>query len=97
MVAKTGHRLMARTAGTVATGVVGVAAYEVLRTAMAKAPLRAAGVTATAWGLRGIRKAENGAERARLAVGDVVAEARERVGEEAPPPTVTDTRHDHDH
>lgn len=52
-------------------------------------------MAATALGLRGVRKAEEGAERARLAVGDVVAEARERIGEEARPPAVTG--HDHEH
>ena len=45
-------------------------------------------MTATAWGLRGTRKAEEAAERARLKVADVVAEARERIGEEAPPPAI---------
>jgi hypothetical protein len=44
-----------------------------------------------------VRKAEEGAESARLKVADVVAEARERIGEEVPPPAVADTAHDHDH
>lgn len=89
--------LLVKAASTVVTGVVGVAAYEGLRKAVAKAPIREAAVTTTAWGLRGVRKAEVGAESARLKVADVVAEARERVGEEAPPPAVADTSHTHDH
>jgi hypothetical protein len=89
--------LLVKAASTVVTGVVGVAAYEGLRKAVAKAPIREAAVTTTAWGLRGVRKAEVGAESARLKVADVVAEARERVGEEAPPPAVADTAHTHDH
>jgi Protein of unknown function (DUF1490) len=91
------HGLVAKAVGTVLTGAVGVAAYDAVRKAVAKAPVREASVTATALGLRGVRKAEVGAERARLAVGDVVAEARERIGEEAPPPAVGEVEHDHDH
>ncbi|MCX2712681.1 DUF1490 family protein [Mycolicibacterium sp. J2] len=87
--------LAAKAASTVVTGAVGVAAYEALRKTAAKLPAREATVTMTAWGLRGVRKAEERAERARLAVGDVVAEARERIGEEAPPPAVA--AHDHEH
>lgn len=79
------HGLLAKAVPTVATGVVGVAAYE----ALAKAPWRKATVIATAWGLRVVREAELktkvSAERARLAVADVLAEAVERVGEDRPP------------
>lgn len=89
--------LLAKAVGTVATGVVGVAAYDALRKAVAKAPVRETAVSATALGLRGVRKAEEGAERARLTVGDVVAEARERIGEEARPPAAVDADHDHEH
>ncbi|MBB2992070.1 hypothetical protein FHR72_003566 [Mycolicibacterium iranicum] len=91
------HVFLAKAASTVVTGAVGVAAYQGVRKAVAKAPLREASVTATAWALRGVRKAEEGAESARLKVADVVAEARERIGEESPPPAVTDTAHPHDH
>ena len=54
-------------------------------------------MTTTEWGLRGMRKAEEGAESARLKMADVMAEARERIGEEVPPPAVTETAHDHEH
>lgn len=93
----TWYRLAAKAASTVATGVVGAAAYELMRKAIAKVPLREASVSATALGLRGVRKAEEGAERARLNIADVVAEARERIGEEAVPPTGEVGSHDHDH
>ena len=89
--------LLVKAASTVVTGAVGVAAYNGVRKALAKAPLREASVSATALALRGARKAEEGAESARLKVADVVAEARERIGEEAPPPAVSDSDHDHDH
>jgi len=46
--------------------------------------------------LRGTRKAEEAAESARLRISDVMAEARERIGEEAPTPAVGDAQ-DHDH
>jgi hypothetical protein len=91
------YGLLAKAASTVVTGAVGVAAYEGLRKVVAKAPVREAAVTTTAWTLRGVRKAEEGAESARLKVADVVAEARERIGEEAPPPSVSGTAHAHDH
>ncbi len=68
------------------TGVVGAAAYE----ALAKAPWRTMTVSAAAVGLRGARATERvtkqAAERARLATADVLAEAAERVGEQAPVP-----------
>jgi len=90
------NALLAKAVSTVATGAVGVAAYDGLRRAVKAAPTHEAAVTTTAWSLRGIRKAEEGAERARLAIGDVVAEARGRLGEETSPPAV-DTEHNHDH
>ncbi|OMC09756.1 hypothetical protein A5735_18310 [Mycolicibacter heraklionensis] len=88
--------LLAKAASTVFTGLVGVSAYEVARRALAKAPLHEAAVTATEWSLRGTRRAEEVAESARLKVADVVAEARERIGEEATPPAAA-VVHDHDH
>lgn len=91
------HGMIAKAATTVVTGAVGVAAYELVRKAVAKAPVHEASVAATAWGLRGTRRAEEAAERARLKVADVVAEARERVGEEAPPPAVHEASDGHVH
>jgi hypothetical protein len=86
------HGLMAKAVPTVVTGVVGVAAYEALRKGVAKIPLRAATVTATAWGIRVGREAERraseSAERARLTAGDVIAEAKERAGEDVTPVVV---------
>jgi Protein of unknown function (DUF1490) len=91
------HGVLAKAATTVVTGAVGVAAYEALRKAVAKLPVRQASVTAAEWALRGTRKAEEGAEVARLKVADVMAEARERIGEEVPPPAVADAEHAHEH
>jgi Protein of unknown function (DUF1490) len=91
------YGLLARAAATVVTGAVGVAAYDVVRKLAAKAPVHDVAVTTTEWGLRGVRRAEGGAESARLKVADVMAEARERIGEEAPPPSVTEAGHDHEH
>ncbi|MGV0730890.1 DUF1490 family protein [Mycolicibacter sinensis] len=92
------HGFVVKAVPTVVTGVVGVAAYEAVRTVVAKAPLRQATVTVTAWGIRAAReaqrKAEHGAEQARLTVADVVAEAREHAGENIEP--VTDSGDDHD-
>ena len=65
--------------------------------ALRAAPVHEASVTTAAWALRGTRKAEEAAENARLKVADVMAEARERIGEEVPPPSVADAEHSHDH
>lgn len=90
------YGLLAKAASTVVTGLAGVTAYELLRKAAAKAPLHETAVTAAELGLRGTRKAEEAAESARLKLADVMAEARERIGEEAPTPSVTEL-HDHEH
>ncbi|MBX9639516.1 MAG: DUF1490 family protein [Mycobacteriaceae bacterium] len=91
------HGFLVKAAPTVVTGVVGVAAYE----ALAKAPWRKATVMATAWGMRVAREAERragqSAEHARLTVADVMAEARERAGEEVSPLVVADSGSKHDH
>lgn len=65
------------------TGLVGVSAYEMVRKAVDTAPVHRAAVIATEWGLRGTRHAEVAAEAARLRVADVVAEARDRIDDEA--------------
>ncbi len=91
------HGVLAKALNTVATGAVGVAAYDALRRAVAKMPIRDASVTAAEWALRGTRKAEEKAETARLSIADVMAEARERIGEEVPPPAVAEPEHDHEH
>ena len=91
------HGILAKAATTVVTGAVGVAAYDALRKIAAKVPVREASVTAAEWALRGTRKAEETAETARLNIADVMAEARERIGEEVPPPAVADSAHAHEH
>ena len=68
------------------------AAYEALHHAVAKAPWREATVTAMACGIRGARKAEVGAERARLAAADMFAEAIERSGEGVPASAVANEK-----
>ncbi|MEE6140773.1 DUF1490 family protein [Mycobacterium sp. 050128] len=83
------HGFVAKAVPTVVTGAVGVAAYEVLRKGIAKVPLRSATVTLTAWGIRVAREAERkageSAERARLTTADVIAEAKERIGDNVTP------------
>ena len=88
---------IAKAASTVVTGVVGVVAYNGVKKVVDRAPLREAAVRATEVGLRGVRKAEVKAESARLAVSDVVSEAKDRLGEEARPPAASDVGHGHDH
>ena len=90
------HGLMARAARVVATGLVGAAAYDGVKRVVRASTIRSATVTGTAWGLRGVRAAETGAEKARLAAGDIVSEARARIGEEAPAPGAMNG-HGHEH
>jgi chaperone-like protein len=89
------HGLLVKAAPTVVTGAVGVAAYGALRKGVAKFPLRAATVTVTAWGIRAAReaerKAQQSAEQARLTAADVIAEAKERIGEDVTPLVVVDS------
>lgn len=91
-----GHGLLAKATAAVVTGAVGAAAYDLLRAAARKTPVHAAAVTAAEWSLRGTRRAEEAAESARLKLGDILAEARERIGEEAAPPAIGD-HDDHEH
>jgi hypothetical protein len=63
------------------------------RAAPAVAPTaRRLAISGVAQGILLTRKLEEAAEEARLRVGDVVAEARGQLGEEAPPPTPPTTR-----
>lgn len=86
----------AKLGSTVFTGLVGAAAYDGAKRVVASGAVREGAVTAISWGIRGRRQAEVGAEQVRLVTGDLVAEARARVGEQAPPPVVAEA-HDHDH
>jgi hypothetical protein len=88
--------LIVRAAGLVVTGLAGAAAYDGVKKVVTSDAMRGAAVGVTAMGLRGARAAETGAERARLATADIVAEARERIGEQSPAPGAT-AKHDHEH
>ncbi|HZZ45412.1 MAG TPA: DUF1490 family protein [Pseudonocardia sp.] len=90
--------LAGKAAAVVVTGLTGAVAYEGVKKIARGPVLRGAAVTATEWGLRSLRAAETGAERARLASADIVSEARERIGEQAPPPSGSSAGHaDHQH
>lgn len=85
-----------KTVGLIVTGVAGAAAYDGVKRVARRSVVRGAAVTVTSWGLRGARAAETGAERARLATADIVSEAREKIGEQAPVPG-SGAAHDHQH
>ncbi len=88
--------LLGKVGSTLVTGLVGAAAWDGVKKAADAGVVREGAVGAVALGLRGKRHLEAGAERVRLTTGDIVAEARERVGEQAPPPG-SDVGHGHDH
>lgn len=88
--------LVGKAASTVATGVAGVLVVDGFKRWRRTVFSRSNVVTATAWGLRGLRAAETGAESARLSAADVVAEAKERIGE-PPRPARAGGSHDHAH
>jgi hypothetical protein len=88
--------LICNAARVVATGLTGAIAYDGVKRVARSGAIRDATVTVTAWGLRGLRAAETGAENARLATADIVSEARARIGEQAPVPG-TASGHGHEH
>lgn len=80
------HLVLKKAATALASGVAGALVVDSVKRGAGGRSLRSSAVTVTAWGLRGRRSAEAGAESVRLATGDIVAQARARVGEQAPPP-----------
>ncbi len=86
----------AKAASLVATGIAGAMALEGVKKVVGSNVLRGTAVAVTALGLRGARAAETGAEKARLATADIVAEARDKIGEQAPVPGGP-AGHGHDH
>ncbi|MEV4604961.1 DUF1490 family protein [Amycolatopsis sp. CA-161197] len=85
----------AKAVGVVVTGVAGAAVYDGAKKVARSGAFRSATVAVTAWGLKGARAAETGAEKVRLATADVVSEARERIGEQAP--VAGSAGHGHEH
>jgi Protein of unknown function (DUF1490) len=88
--------IVGRAARLVATGLAGAATYDGLKKVLHSRVVHDAAVTATAVGLRGVRALEVGAEKARLSAADIVSEAREKLGEQTPPPTSASRAHEHD-
>jgi hypothetical protein len=90
--------LAGRAAGFVVSGLAGAAAYDGVKKLVRGRAAHDAAVAVTSWGLRGVRAAETGAEKARLATADIVSEARKRTGEQAPAPGATaGNAHEHEH
>ncbi|MER7110520.1 DUF1490 family protein [Streptomyces sp. NPDC000229] len=83
--------------------VSGVVGGLVIRAAVKAAPTakpaaRRALVNGMAGGIVAGRRLGAAAEEARLKAGDLLAEARQQLGEEAPPPSAVGVEgHDHDH
>lgn len=91
-----GH-LLTKAAGLLISGIAGAAVVDRLKQPGNGNVARRGAVAVTTWGLKGKRRIETGAENMRLSAGDIVAEARERVGEQAPPPAEPVDQHDHEH
>jgi len=87
--------IVGRAAQLVVTGLAGAVAYDGLKKALQSKVAHDAAVTITAVGLRGLRAAEIRAEKARLTAADIVSQARDRIGEQAPPPMSTPRGHNH--
>jgi hypothetical protein len=88
--------IAAKAAGVMVTGVAGAAIYDGVKRVARSGAFRTVTVSVAAWGLRGARAAETGAEKVRLATADVLSEAREQVGEQAPVPGAP-AGHGHEH
>lgn len=86
--------LLGKAAAATVTGLVGAAAYDGVKRVSRQLPTHEVAVTTATWTLRGLRQAERGAETVRLSTADVLAEARGRLGEQAPVPGTTPA-HDH--
>jgi hypothetical protein len=91
------NSLIVRAARVVATGLAGAVAYDGVKRVVRSGAVRGATVTGTVFGLRGVRAAEAGAEKARLVAGDILSEARDRIGEQAPAPGTVNNGHGHEH
>lgn len=89
--------VVGKAAGVLATGLTGAVALEGIKKVARPEVVRDAAVAVTAWGLRGARAAETGAEKARLTAADIVSEARGRIGEQSAPPGNIPTGHGHQH
>jgi hypothetical protein len=90
--------IVGKAAGLVATGLAGAVALEGVKKVAQSGLVHNTAVAVTSWGLRGARAAEVGAERARLTASDIVSEARERIGEQTPPPASgAGADHAHEH
>jgi hypothetical protein len=90
--------VVGKAVGLVASGMAGAVAWDGVKQFARSDAMRGAAVTVTSWGLRGARAAETGAETVRLTTADIVSEARERIGEQNPPPaTATADAHEHEH
>lgn len=91
-------RLLRKAAGVVATGVTGVLVVRLAEGGEPGSLPRKVAVRVTRWGIVGTRRAEAAVERARLAAGDVRAQAYADLGEQAPPPAARGAGgHDHPH
>ncbi|WP_111765452.1 DUF1490 family protein [Nakamurella deserti] len=88
--------VLGKAVGAVISGVAGVTVVNAARSGRLGRVAHQAAVGVTAAGLRAVRAAEHGAENTRLVAADIVAEAREKVGEQATPPGAP-TVHDHQH
>ena len=89
--------LLRKAVGTVATGVVGVLVVRAAERGESGSLPKKAAVGATKLGILGARRAETAVEKARLAAGDVSAQAYADLGEQAPPPADRAAGHDHSH
>jgi hypothetical protein len=90
--------VVAKATQLVATGLAGAVALDGVKKAARPEVVRGAAVTVTSWGLRGVRAAETGAEKARLTGADIISEARQKIGEQSPAPgAAVPGGHDHDH
>ena len=90
------NSLIVGAARVVATGLAGAVAYDGAKRVVQSGAIRGVAVTGTVLGLRGVRAAETGAEKARLVTADIVSEARARIGEETPAPGAVGG-HGHEH
>ena len=81
--------IAAKAAAMVASGVAGAVVIEGAKRLVRARAVHEGAVWVASCGLRGVRVAETGAEKIRLTTADILSEARERIGEQSPPPGST--------
>lgn len=94
---ETTGRLVTKTGSLAVSGVLGVVLVNAAKKAQERGAGRRAAVEGTKAAIRGSRLLEQKVERARLEAGDILAQAKDEMGEQAQPPRSDSAGNGHEH